>query len=149
MVDDHIADGHKAPCKSWRTILARKHRGQDQPRRTIDAAGPGPAAGNFETAVGGFNLGSWNVGNGEEIVRVVPDLLLSFERIKGGHPAKANGECSAPPGTAAGAAQFEADLREFGRAILISAEALGLHQAKYSCVAKRIHCLGRHPLCLL
>jgi hypothetical protein len=149
VVDDHVTDRDEAPRNGWRTVRAGKHRGEDEPNCAIDAAGPGPAAGNLETAVDRLDLGSWYVGDGEEIVRIFPDLLLSFEWKKGRHPAEANRQRSAPSGTAAGAAKFEADLCEFGGPVLISAEALGLHEAEHARIAKRLHGLGGHSFSLL
>jgi hypothetical protein len=63
---------------------------------------------------------------------------------KSRHPAEAHRKRAAPTGAAAGAAEFEPDLREFGRAVFISAKAFGLHQAEHARIAQRRHGLGRN-----
>ncbi len=93
-----------------------------------------------------FDFGRWRVGDGEQVVRIVPDLLLRLEWKERRHPAEADRQRAAPAGAAAGAAEFEADLRELGRTVFVAAEAFGLHQAEDAGVAQRRHGLGGYAL---
>ena len=146
MIDHHVADRDQAPGQRRRPVLAGKQRGEDEPGGAVDAARPGPAAGNLVAAVDLFDLRRRHVGDGEQIVGIVPDLLLRFERKERRHPAEANRQRSAPAGAAAGAAKFEADLRKLRGAIFVAAEALRLHGAEDIRVAQRLHGFGGHPL---
>ena len=149
MVDRHIADRDQAPGQRLRHCCAGNQRGKNEPGGAVDAAGPRPAARYPVSAVDHFHFWRGYVGNGQEVVRIVPDLLLRLERKKRRHPAKANGQRPTPAGAPAGAAEFETDLRELGGAVLVSAEALRLHDAEYIRIAKRLHGLGRHSFGLL
>ncbi len=85
-----------------------------------------------------------HVGYRQQVVRIVPDLLLCLEREKCRHPAETDRKRPAPSGAAAGAAKFEADLRQLGRTIFVTAETLRLHHAKNIRIPQRIHRLGWH-----
>jgi hypothetical protein len=69
-----------------------------------------------------------------------------LQREERRHPTEANGQCSAPPGAAAGAAKFEPDFRKLRRTIFVTAETRRLHEAEDSRVAQGIHRLGGHAL---
>ncbi len=146
MIDDHVADGDETPRQCRRPILAGKERSEDEPRGVVDAARPGPAAGNPVAAVDLLDLGARRVGDGEEIVRAVPHLLLRLERKEGRHPAEADRERAAPAGAPAGTTKLETDLRKLRRAILVAAEAPWLHRAEDIRGAQRLHRFGGHSL---
>ncbi len=59
------------------------------------------------------------VGHGNQIVRIVPDLLLRFERKQRCHPPETDCKRSAPARAAARTTKLETDLRKFGRAIFL------------------------------
>ena len=145
MIDHHIADRDQAPGqRRWRSFAGNQH-GEDEPGGAVDAAGIRPAAGNLVSAIDLFHLWRRRVGDGEQVVRIVPDLLLRLERKEGRLPAETDRQRPTPAGAPAGAPKFEADLRKLRGAVFVAAEALGLHCAENTRVAQRLHCFGGHP----
>ena len=122
VIDHDVADRNETPGQRRRPVLAGNQRREDEPGGAVDAARPRPAARNLDAAVDHFDLWRRRVGDGEQIVRIVPDLLLRLEREERRHPAEADRQRPAPAGAAAGAAEFEADLRELGRTVFVAAE---------------------------
>ena len=145
MIDHHIADRDQTPGQRRWPCFAGKQRGEYEPGCAVDAAGPRPTAGNLVSAIDLFDLGRRRVGDGEEVVRIVPDLLLRLERKEGRHPAETDRQRPAPTGAPAGPPKLEADLRQLRGAIFVAAEALGLHGTENIRVAQRLHCFGGHP----
>ncbi len=146
VIDHHVADRYQAPGqRRRRTALPGSSAARMSQAGAVDAAGPRPTAGNLVAAVDFFDLRRRRVGDGEEVVRIVPDLLLRLERKERRHPAEADRERPAPAGAAAGAPEFEADLCKLRWAVLVAAEALGLHGAEDIRVAQRLHGFGGHP----
>ena len=149
VIDDDVADRNRDTRRPSATIGARDHSGENEPGRTIDAARPWPTARDLDAPAYDFHFRRRRVGNGEEIVGIVPDLLLRLERVERNHPAEAHRQCAAPASAAARATELEADLCKLGRAVLVSSEARRLHHAEHICVAQGCHRLGRNTLCLL
>src|SRR5262245_56837109 len=110
MIDHHVAERDQAPGqRRWHSFAGNQHR-EYEPGGAVDAAGIRPTAGNLVSAIDLFRLWRRRIRNGEQVVRIVPDLLLRLEWKEGCLPAKTDRQCPTPTCAPAGPPKFEADL---------------------------------------
>jgi hypothetical protein len=131
-------------------LLRRKLHAEDGPLRVVDIRGKPPLAVNPIAAVDRLGFGDGRIGAAHDRLRIfAPDVLLGLGRKGCEQPAVNGAERPRPGGRRTTASEFADHVEQRGEAILIAAEARGLHEPIEPGFVKRlVHVVGETAVAL-